>query len=418
MLWSTHDGTYRTPETKATHWKLCALGRRALFAVLDVDALFPQLMPAIGRAVDAIGGSDLLAATFCTNGSDDGRGKVIVTFAEPVPASHARSLARRLRERVRASVGVQSLERHQISAYPQEKSGGVVRVLGRNAARSGPLETAFSLYGEPGLSHVHPLRVSELAKIVADLGSRVAPWAIRLLAEPWLRAKGTDKHFGRMVALAREAIRIDGRSRARHRYDMWLEEVRCLSPELSLPSTKTRDARNVLDHARDRAWNLACQKPNSWEPKELYLRKGMPRGVLRIYNALVSFVQQNGLSANCFGIDYERIAILVGASKSTAHRWVQRATEAGVLVVHDRGTRHTKALRGRCTLFGLVCRNQTLQDVRVVASLDNRLRRLLNPQADYAGCVSRNNVTELSNSRTTHRPDAVPPFKIEGKKRG
>lgn len=342
--------------------------QRALFAVLDVDALFPELLSVIRTAVLAIAGGELSAAIFCTNGSDAGRGKVIVTFTELVAASDARKLIRHLCRRVRASEPAQDLQRSALCAYPQEKSGGVVRVLGRNVSRCGPVECAFSLDGEPGLSHMRPLTPAKLAGMVATSMPELRIWAQRLLETPWTRAEGTHRHFGHLVALARESIRIYGRTRGSRFYNASVDRIKANSPELSLPSQKTKDQRNVLDHARERAWELASKKPSSWDAPELSMRKGMPRGVARLCNALVSFVREKGLRPSCFGIDYERIAVLIDSSKSTAYRWVQRAEEYGIVVIHDRGSKHTKGVPGQCTRLGLVCRGQTQEQVRAAGA--------------------------------------------------
>ena len=342
-------------------------GQLALFAPLDVDALFPELLPAIRTAVVAIGGEELYSAIFCTNGSDDGRGKIIVTFTEPLAASDARTLLRRLYDRVRASEAAQYLDRRHLTAYPQGKSGGVVRVLGRNAWRGGPIETAFSLDAVPGLSHVRPLSPRRLAEIVSAVHPKIAAWAERRIETPWVRLepKGTYAHFGHMIALAREAIRIYGpQERGQGSYYEWLDRINANSPELSLPSQHTKDPRNVLDHARERAWKYAIERPQSWEPLDLHIRKGVPRGVIRVYHALVAFVRRNGLRPARFGIDYERIAEAVGSPKTTAYRWVQRADEIGVLVIYDRGTRRTKGARGQCAQLGLVCHGEAQEQVR------------------------------------------------------
>jgi hypothetical protein len=350
--------------------------RRALFAVLDVDAIFLELLSVIREAAIAIGGEDLRAAIFCTSGSDEGRGKVIVTFTELVAARDARKLIGHLARRVRVSEPAQSLRPSDVAAYPQEKTGGVIRVLGRNALRNGSIEVAFSLYGEPGLSHLCPLTPAKVAQIVVRLSDRIAPWVTRRLELPWFRTEGGNKHFGRMVALAREAIRVRGHTRGLRLYEEWLEKVKANSPELSLPSQKTKDPRNVLDHSRKRAWELASKRPSSWDPPELSIRKGMPRGVVRLCNGLVSFVREKGLRPSCFGIDYERIAFLIDSSKSTAHRLVQRAEECGVVVIHDRGSSHSRGVPGQCTLLGLVCRGQTPEQVRAagIASGHKRVR--------------------------------------------
>jgi hypothetical protein len=125
-----------------------------------------------------------------------------------------------------------------------------------------------------------------------------------------------------------------------------------------------KDRRNVLDHARERAWEYASKTPYSWEPLDLQIRKGMPRGVVRVYNTLVAFVHRKALRSAYFRIDYERIAEAAASAKSMAYRWVQRADEIGVLVIHDRGTWRTKGIRGQCTQLGLVCQSETPEQVR------------------------------------------------------
>ena len=278
-------------------------GSHALFAVLDVDALFRDLLGFIRKAAGAIGGEDLAAAIFCTGGSDDGRGKVIVTFAQPVPSNDARKLIMRLFGRVRASEPAQDLPSNKLSAYPQKKSGGVTRILGRNVARGGSLEKPFSLDGEPGLAHVRPLAPAKLAAILADSGPKILEWAKKRIETAWLRVEGTDTHFRWMIALAREAIRLYGVLRGRPAYDEWLDHIKAKSPELSFGSLKNADQRNVLDHGRERAWQYACERPNGWEPSQWRIRNGVPRGIVRLYCALVAYVLEKGLRRSAFGME-------------------------------------------------------------------------------------------------------------------
>jgi hypothetical protein len=301
----------------------------ALFASLDIDARFHDLLPVIRTIVAALGGESLSHAIFCTNGSDDGRGKIIITFAEPVAADAARKFILLLRRRVRGSEIARALLDTQLSAFPQKKSGGLVRILGRNAGRGGRVETPFSLDGEPGLSYLRPLAPTKLTEILAPLSVSVAPWAQRYIEMAWVRAEGTQAHFGHMVALAREASRVHGRFSNFAIYDAWIDCVKANSPELGRPSLRNGDTRNVLDHSRQRAWDYAMEHPLSWKPLSLHLRKGVPRGVVLVYRALLCFVNQKGLPRDCFAIDYERIAELLDTSKSTAYRWIERALEIG-----------------------------------------------------------------------------------------
>jgi hypothetical protein len=226
------------------------------------------------------------------------------------------------------------------------------------------LEKPFSLDGEFGLAHVRSLAPAKLATILADGGARLRPWAQKRIETAWLRVEGTDTHFRWMLALGREAIRLYGVLRGRRAYDEWLDHIEANSPELSLGSLKNADQRNVLDQGRERAWQYACERPNGWEPLQLQTRKGVPRGVWRLYYALVAYVLEKGLRPSAFGIDYERIAVLAGCSKSTAYRWMSRAEELGFIVIRDRGSKHRKGAPGQCTRIGLVCHGQTAEQVR------------------------------------------------------
>jgi hypothetical protein len=170
----------------------------------------------------------------------------------------------RLAGRIRHSEAGVLIAASELSAYPQDQTGGLVRILGRNAARDGSLERSFTIDGEvSNLAHVKPLTLDTLAAIVARHSSTVPAWVERYISTPWLAIEGTKKHHSKMVSLGRAAFQIAGAA-GRGRYDQWLEIVKANSPELGRPSLKNRDRRNVLDHARDRAWTFACSKPSDW----------------------------------------------------------------------------------------------------------------------------------------------------------
>src|ERR1700729_2512960 len=101
------------------------VGSKGLFAALDLDANFPILLPTIRELVSKAGGDELYRACFLTNGSDAGRGKIVICFTEPVALRDARWLVQQLRRRIRASEAGQCLELKALSAFPQENSGGL-----------------------------------------------------------------------------------------------------------------------------------------------------------------------------------------------------------------------------------------------------------------------------------------------------
>lgn len=328
-------------------------GSRALFGAIDVDAMFPRLFPEITRIVQAIGGDALVDACFITEGSDQERGKLIVCFAEPAPTRFARTLVQSIRQRIRACQTAEGIESALISAYPQRKSGGLVRVLGRNPARDGPIERACRLDGEVSdLVGVQPIALTALAAIAQRLGNERPPWVERYLREPWVSTEGSKTHYRRMVALAREAIREQGSIRGDALYCAWLDQIKISSPQLDVPSLKTRDRRNVLEHGRRRAWEYARRNPTSWEPLRLS-RREYPQGVIRIYDALVRHARANGLPPARFAIDYERLGALMQCPKSTAWRRASRARTLGLIEIRDPGSRDARGKKGQCAVFGL-----------------------------------------------------------------
>lgn len=358
-------------------------GKRALFAALDIDKMFPDLLRVIREYMRVIGSDVLLDASFLTSGSDGGRGKIIICFEVAVATRLARRLVLQLFRRVRASELGCQLHSRDFSVFPQERSGGIVRILGRNVGRQGPLEHAFTLDGEPSdLSHVVPLSRCHLESFIGTIAPDLPPWVERTVATPWRRADGTDRHYKRMVALAREAIRLDGLVRGRERCDEWCDSIDRNSPELALPSLKNRDSRNVIRYSRERAWEYAKSSPTSWVPLELSERRGYARGVIRVYTALASFVRSNGLRPAAFALDYENLAFAMRVAKSTAYRWVERAEETGVLVRHDRGFRDVKGMRGAATLFGLVLQSQTAEGLRRAGGSSERVRQRLAERSD------------------------------------
>ncbi len=330
--------------------------------VVDVDAAFETVLPVLRARAVEVGGSDLVDAAFITNGSSAGRGKLVISLAAPVPRDDARRLGLDLRARVRQSEPGRALATSDVSVFPQNQSGGVVRVLGRNIARDGALEQAFTLDGEPlsTFERLRPIAASRLVAIAKNLDEQYPPYLACLLAMPWRRVDGTAKHFGQMIALGREAIRLHGIARGEFLYDEWLARIAQNSPELEGPSQRNRDTRNVLRHGRDRAWTYASNIPTTWAPHDLV---GVRPELRRLYRCLLDLVRANGLRPHAFATDYESIAHHLEVSKSSAFRLVTEAEIAGIIVRHDRGSADAKGEKGRATLYGLVCSGETPEAV-------------------------------------------------------
>ena len=364
------------------------VGDRALFVALDVDVQFSVLLPSIREYIAKLGSPELTEACFATDGSDEGRGKVVVCFDEPVPARYVHLLALRLLSSTRAAEAARGLESSAFSAFPQGGTGGVVRILGRNLARHGPLERAFSLDGEQGLQHVRPLSAAFLAKMVDDDREPEIEWVARLVETPWGRAEGTNRHFSHLVALAHEAVRRGGTKVGQFILEHWVSTIKANSPELSRPSSKNGDRRNVLDRGRERAWQYAVDDTTSWRPLDFSGGPKYSEDAVRFYKTLLTFAREKGLPPNLFGVDYERIATLLSKSKSTAHRHSAKAERQGIIVIHDRGLPKAKGVAGLTALFGLVGRNQTPEQVRAIGAASERVQDRMLERRGRGGAVA------------------------------
>ena len=349
--------------------------KRALFAAVDIDALFMECLPVIRENFEDLGGEDLVAAAFATTGSDEGRGKVVVCLREPAARNFANKLALSALQAIRSAPCGKLLDSRELTIFPQRGSGGVVRILGRNIARKGPFEQVLTLNGDAGdLSTVRPLTRDGIASVAMRVHRQLPKWLQRLLQIPWKAQDGTRVHFRWLVAIAREALHRNGEVRGYKVYVSWIEQVKRNSPELAERSITNRDPRNVCERGRDTAWKRALIEPVTWHAQDVDC---MPHSVAKVYAMLERFVQNNGLLPHIFALDYENIAGQMSVSKSTAHRRVVQAEKLGLIVRHDRGFQDELGIRGAATLFGLVGRDETQAAVLAKAAKDYRVRQRL-----------------------------------------
>jgi hypothetical protein len=329
-------------------------GDHALFAAIDVDERFPELASRVIRpALFDLGGQGLIDACFLTNGSDEERGKIIVAFVKPMSARPVREFIRAIKRTIQRESRLPS---GMLDEYPKEKTGGLVRILGRNLKRNGPLESALNFDGEPvDLTNVSPLSPAAFLAMVPKQ-PRTLPWVERLLTTPWLAKDGTRRHIDLMLALARECMR---QNLQRSDFYAMMDRIKGNSPELTGPSVKNLDTRNVLVRAREWAWATACLDPSSFRAKV----SPSNREFWRAYRAICGLVAQRGLRASKFQLDYQTIGDAMDRNKGQAYRAVLTAEAAGLLVRHDPGSRHEFKHKGVCTTFGLVGEGETAEQV-------------------------------------------------------
>jgi hypothetical protein len=361
--------------------------RCAIFAGIDVDENFEGNLPYLRAALLDTGAEALSQATFVTEGSDAGRGKVIITFATPVPRLHARALVDII---LAAAVrrGFQVSVKSNCSLRPTEHGdGGLLRILGRNAAakRSGPIERAFTLSGEAlvdgTLRPLTAIAVSVIEQRFAEAGALSSTasatvsgppsgldtlpiWAARIIHRPhtWETVGGHQGLHQKMVALARAFLCMHGDcEKSQQDYRAALEFWSLSSPELSMPSG-SGDTRNPLQREDSimRAWNYACANSRGWNRKPL---DQISDRVRTIYTAVANFVDLNGLRRHCFSMSLRQIGKICSKDQMWATRTLKEAEAAGFAVVHDKG-RSRMRTGARTTLLGLIGEGETADAVR------------------------------------------------------
>lgn len=247
--------------------------------------------------------------------------------------------------------------------------GGLERELGSPAEknrRAKILENSAETWSDPR----RMLReIAELAIEPAenDGGSRISPWALRWEKKSALRAEGSLAHSRQLFSIAREYVRVFGRS-GKPLFYLALERKRSNSPDLANPSRSTRDRRNPFDerHFGDRAWASALVQPFDDQPIErikdlAQSENACIRGAARVYSALFLESLRLGVrrewSSNSertgFGKDSRTLAILLGARRTTVRRWITRAVDLQILSVNP-GRKHVKGLRGVSASYRLV----------------------------------------------------------------
>jgi hypothetical protein len=344
-------------------------GGLAAFGAIDVDRDFPRRLQLFARAALDVGGSALQDAAFATSGSDNGRGKVILTFAQPVAREVAVGIVAAVVECARNDPDFGPVRNDALTLFPKAGDGGFCRVLGANLSRGGPVERALSLHGEPrDLRHVVPLSVETAETLHGSLRSspRLPNWVNACLTEPWVRAeiKGTKGAFARLLSLARSVVRVHGVDyAAQERFAKMVEQIRLNSPDFARPG-RSGHRRNVLSWRRGgrRAWDIAYVRRVRFHPQSAH---SLPPSDARLYESLAAYVNSDGLDPAMFAMDYAHMAKLANFSdKRNCCRSARRLIAAGLLDLVDPGAKHTVKRRGLPTLWGMVGQGDTLDLLR------------------------------------------------------
>ena len=146
--------------------------RLARFICYDIDQRAEERLPIFRAVLEELG---FEKAVFLTGGSSPGKAKIIICFRKPVPLRYATALAEYVYEltyKRDASLIPPKPTKGDLEVFPRPLSSGkheagVVRILGRNVGKNGPLETPTDLSGVPleSLSQIDPLSVERIDKI-------------------------------------------------------------------------------------------------------------------------------------------------------------------------------------------------------------------------------------------------------------
>ncbi len=404
----------------------------ALFICWDIDELFRQRLPVMRKVLDELGAS---SGAWAATGSDEGRGKVLLSFASPMLQDDSVRFASNVLLNARGHL-LWGPDTKKVDTFPKGGQGGVVRILGRNLSRTeeGHLDYALDMLGQPSdlsavvpYAHVGtspddvplrtPLSIPPSMRIdsgrtagraiVAPIPSLSAR-AQRLRTTPYM-GNGTtvyrDTSYLAKAAIRHHGNEADGRSA----FETWCEELRG-----QIPSDKSQTLRQIDDAStRDRVWREACEyvkvgvgvgesascalgdwrplSPDTFVPFEGFSKPS--RRAWRVYIHACERVVALSRNPHCFPLSYSEWQRLGDYDdKSNCRKDVDAAEQAGMLFRLDRGEAR---VGGLITLLTFVGGGQTLQlayDLGVATDeykqrLKDREERSLPP---FLGCVKDN----------------------------
>ena len=402
-------------ETLAAHFRgeisvaiRCADGDSSKFLSWDLDERAAERAHALR---DVLRRHDLLKHAIFTEGSDPGRGKVIV-FHRRAPQERASELAADIMTQAAmlSPWGI-STRPGAAQSKPESGAGGLVRIGGRNRGRNGPIERIISL--ETG----EPIALSQVE--IADLDlrpmgpqpvamPRLAPYVSKLLTNglPWPPG-GNAAVRPILMRLAFHAVRT-GRGRAT--FTSWIDEIRKHPNTLSGRSPKSGDIRSPLTiNSLDAVWAAAVRKsptvtlhrPGGRSPRCNVTPPSVDGPHVNEETAFVtvlrSWVATKDLHPDAFACSYREIARVIGASPRQTHRIAARCIAKGLVILVDRGT---QGERGDKSIWSFASNPQAAERREVVL----RRRR---KQVDHVAAM-RKKMVDLATVRERISPSISP----------
>ena len=382
----TLDDLVRHFSDEATFAIKTVVGRKTRLMTFDCDRHFPNRMRILAAELR---NRRLDAATICTTGSDDHRGKVLTFFRQPQGQRTLNRLACEIRDAAskHPSWGIASAD--AFSIFPQSGEGGLVRVAGRNrhpARRALSVDRFFSLDGEPiGFAQVVPaIRFRPDPEPVRT--ARLQSWVFECVAEPWTRQNGSKANYARFLRLAGEAARVYG-APGEDVLRKWAEQIWSNSPDLKLPSPSTGDARSrrTFNRWRVNAWKRQSQRPHLKQ----YIVPAGGRDIVSFLGKCESTIkvlfecsEKLGVAPDAIGISTRRLAELQGVSPATALRRIRHLEKIGRAVVIDPGVRNVKYKAAM--IVGLVPIGESADEVRKRAETRGNVKKRRHLRASMA----------------------------------
>ena len=333
--------------------------KKASFLALDVDEAFPQRLPIIRAVLEAKG---LEKAAFITDGSDPGRGKVVITLSKVMFQHSAVALVKSILEECTKDEAFG--DPSDITAFPKKFSGGICRIAGCNPKRNGDLEGMYTIYGEP-LTSFEQLTPYEVPFETMPITNPSLPyWIGELRARGFYRTRPHDEIRGVICKAAfRYLTHYGNHSQAVAAFTDCLEEIRHNSPSIKKGETTKYE---LLDPAQasyyiDNAVPLRTQI-TEWTPitlSPIFSRRGNCKGyqlnanapvvhlgAMRIYQILVQWSKTKVVSRNNIKIDLATLADIAGFTKMQIHNDLKKAAAQGLVSVVEQGTPHTRDADG------------------------------------------------------------------------
>lgn len=356
--------------SKAIAFSVCILFKhsrqKAGFLGIDIDQKFSERLPFYAVALDRL---KLSRAAFATSGSDPGRGKVLITLKDFIDADVARFLIEEI-HRVAVAISENTLPKTpkdgDLELYPKGGQGGLLRVLGRNAFRNGPVESMFGLDGSSiDPAAIKPIGTQKALIVAKKLGYddfHELPSRLSAFIEKPSRDIGFKEGRKKVADLAHYMARkYDGASNGHERFINLL--THCSA------SATGQVKRNVESELKAPSlWARACDDLTAFE----VIPEKTPGASLR--HAMERFVQKHGLFREHFSASTEQLVGQLGIYGSAVCKQVDTAQKSRIVLKLHPGWKRSRGMPGQPAFYAIPSCGQTLEELWAASSLDAHLK--------------------------------------------